>query len=286
MDQSGFQHFIPTLAETHNDHAQLVALAERWWDTTNTFHLPFGEATLTPLDFAAITGIRVGGDPLPLDDDLFRNHDALIHYLGRVPRMNERGIMRYGHLYKDYQGFVCDTEQSFGQLARVFLLYLLGVSLFATKDNRISLRFLPALRDLYRVHTYDWGGAALATIYGHMGHISRSSESTLSMGGYWRIWEVYHFRTPCFIHLLSSYIHLRLLICQSVLLQLWAYEFLGMRLPENTYADAEVIPRALRWARSTRGTKVGGKSLDRDRLFLNRLTENRVRCVSLLSLSA
>ena len=92
-----------------------------------------------------------------------------MHYLGRVPRMNERGIMRYGHLYQDYQDFVCDTEQSFGQLARAFLLYLLGVSLFATKDNRISLRFLPALRDLYRVHTYDWGGAALATIYGHMG---------------------------------------------------------------------------------------------------------------------
>ncbi|VVA37994.1 PREDICTED: MAINTENANCE OF MERISTEMS, partial [Prunus dulcis] len=56
------------------DRPLLVALAERWWDTTHTF--PFdevGEMTMTPTDFAAITGLRVGGKRLTYDLDIYRN---------------------------------------------------------------------------------------------------------------------------------------------------------------------------------------------------------------------
>ncbi len=59
------------------------ALAERWWDSTNTFHLKFGEMTITPLDFAAITGLRVGGDPIPFDSGWHLDPAAIRHYLGR-----------------------------------------------------------------------------------------------------------------------------------------------------------------------------------------------------------
>ncbi|KDP27014.1 hypothetical protein JCGZ_22089 [Jatropha curcas] len=36
----------------HNYKDLLGALAERWWDTTNTFHFPWGEMTMTPTDFS------------------------------------------------------------------------------------------------------------------------------------------------------------------------------------------------------------------------------------------
>ncbi|KAI8542864.1 hypothetical protein RHMOL_Rhmol08G0173100 [Rhododendron molle] len=70
VDAAGFGEFIQTLTRSRIDHAVLVALAERWRDTTNTFHLPIGEMTVTPADFATITGLRVGGEPIPFDSGI------------------------------------------------------------------------------------------------------------------------------------------------------------------------------------------------------------------------
>ncbi|KDP35067.1 hypothetical protein JCGZ_11037 [Jatropha curcas] len=47
----------------------LCALAERWWDTTNTFHFSWGELTLTPVDFSVISEIPFGIRPIELYDD-------------------------------------------------------------------------------------------------------------------------------------------------------------------------------------------------------------------------
>ena len=37
------------------------ALAERWWDTTHTFHIAGVEMTITPCDVYRLTGLRVDG---------------------------------------------------------------------------------------------------------------------------------------------------------------------------------------------------------------------------------
>ncbi|KDP20508.1 hypothetical protein JCGZ_05323 [Jatropha curcas] len=51
-------------------HKELLgALAERWWDTTNTFHFSWGELTMTPADFSVISGIPFGTQPIELYDD-------------------------------------------------------------------------------------------------------------------------------------------------------------------------------------------------------------------------
>ncbi|KAL7175238.1 hypothetical protein ACSBR2_028943 [Camellia fascicularis] len=40
----------------------LGALVERWWDTTNSFHFSATrEMTMTPYDFAMLTGVEIGG---------------------------------------------------------------------------------------------------------------------------------------------------------------------------------------------------------------------------------
>ncbi|KDP46459.1 hypothetical protein JCGZ_12942 [Jatropha curcas] len=43
------------------------ALAERWWETTNTFHTTIGEWTITPFEFAILIGIRFGSCLLDVD---------------------------------------------------------------------------------------------------------------------------------------------------------------------------------------------------------------------------
>lgn len=57
VDEAGFGQFIQILTQMKNNHAVLVALIERWRDTTNTFHFPLGEMIVTPLDLAVITGL-------------------------------------------------------------------------------------------------------------------------------------------------------------------------------------------------------------------------------------
>ncbi|KAI8530068.1 hypothetical protein RHMOL_Rhmol11G0026300 [Rhododendron molle] len=68
--EASFGKFIWTLSLVRVDHAVLVALAERWLDTTNTFHLPPGEMAVTPANFVAIIGLRVRGEPIPFDSGI------------------------------------------------------------------------------------------------------------------------------------------------------------------------------------------------------------------------
>lgn len=99
MDEVGFGEFIRTLSPVRNDHAVLVALAERWKDTTNTFRLPPGEMMVTPTDFTAVTDLRVGGEPIPFDKGIHEDPVALEWFLGRVPQIEE-GMVRYKQFKK------------------------------------------------------------------------------------------------------------------------------------------------------------------------------------------
>ncbi|MBI1572403.1 hypothetical protein, partial [Escherichia coli] len=99
MDEASFGVFVQTLTPARNDHAVLVALAERWRDTTNTFHLPPGEMIVTPVDFAAITGLRVGGEPIPFDSGIQEDRAALEWFLGEAPKIEE-GMARYDQFKK------------------------------------------------------------------------------------------------------------------------------------------------------------------------------------------
>ena len=40
-----------------------------WWDTTNTFHFPWGEMTITPEYYTALTGLTFIGNPVRLWSD-------------------------------------------------------------------------------------------------------------------------------------------------------------------------------------------------------------------------
>ena len=73
--EAGFSTFFEALSnhETHEykDLQLLLALAERFWDTTCTFHfLNIGEIMLTPYDFFVITGLRLGGKRILVNDSL------------------------------------------------------------------------------------------------------------------------------------------------------------------------------------------------------------------------
>ncbi|XP_026411879.1 uncharacterized protein LOC113307644 isoform X2 [Papaver somniferum] len=54
-------------------HAMVEYIVERFWDTTNTFHFPFGEMGFTPLDWVMLTGVTIGdGVDIPYDSQKYQ----------------------------------------------------------------------------------------------------------------------------------------------------------------------------------------------------------------------
>ncbi|KAL7176312.1 hypothetical protein ACSBR2_029789 [Camellia fascicularis] len=84
IDAVGFGPFASGLIQTRAEPLLYGALVERWWDTTDSFHFSsIGEVTLTPYDFAMLTGLRVGvGGPIPFHPDMAQWRAAYIHLLG------------------------------------------------------------------------------------------------------------------------------------------------------------------------------------------------------------
>ncbi|KAI8524807.1 hypothetical protein RHMOL_Rhmol13G0178500 [Rhododendron molle] len=238
---SRFGEFIRNLTPSKNDHAVLVALAERWRDTTNTFHLPLEEMTVTPTNFATITGLRVEGEPIPFDSGIQNDRAALEWFLGDVPKIEE-GMVRYKQFTR-YLKRKVTTEQEEEQMARAYLLYLFGATLYPGRRSKLHLTYLPALRDLRTASCFDWGGAALGAAYGFLGDSSRTEQSTAD---YWRVWE------------------------------LWAYEVLRMYPPICKHPDLSTLPRALIWSKKNMGTKEGRGDLNAFRLYLDDLRASQI----------
>ncbi|GMP37948.1 hypothetical protein CsSME_00009403 [Camellia sinensis var. sinensis] len=86
VDEAGFGLFCAGLSRLMVSRTLLGALVERWHDTTNSFHFSAtGDMTMTPYDFAMLTGLEVGGQPIPYDSDIGEWEAAWTYLLGAHP---------------------------------------------------------------------------------------------------------------------------------------------------------------------------------------------------------
>ncbi|RYQ89963.1 hypothetical protein Ahy_B09g096330 isoform J [Arachis hypogaea] len=113
------------------DEALVNAFVERWRPETHTFHMPFGECTITLQDVAYQLGLPV---------------DGRYETFGECPDgADDETVRRY---------------------VRAYIMMLLGTQLFADKSgNRVHIRWLPYVARLEEMGTYSWGSAALAWLY-------------------------------------------------------------------------------------------------------------------------
>ncbi|KAF5932472.1 hypothetical protein HYC85_028643 [Camellia sinensis] len=196
IDEAGLGIFCRGLSRLTTCRPLLAALAERWWDTTDSFHFSVaGDMTMTPYDFSMLTGIGVGGDPIPFDTDMDEWDAAQLYLLGTQPPLARAGFVRYSWFESHFRTQPALAEEAqmsleeVDQYARGFLMFLFGTTLFADRANTVPLCLLSALVDVRQIRHYDWGGAALATLYGYMSSSSRLSGQLLD--GYWRAWELW-----------------------------------------------------------------------------------------------
>ncbi|KAF5933444.1 hypothetical protein HYC85_029615 [Camellia sinensis] len=193
VDLTGFGPFCTGLSRCPARRTLMAALVERWWDTTNSFHFSAtGDLTMTPFDFAVLTGLDVGGWPIPYDEDMGQREATWIYLLGARPPVDRAsGRVRYTWFSSHFWRVEMEpgTPDEAAQYARGFLMFLFGTTLFADRGNTVGLYLLSALVDLSQVRRYDWGGASLATLYCYMSATSRGRGDLL--GGYWRAWELW-----------------------------------------------------------------------------------------------
>ncbi|KDP39784.1 hypothetical protein JCGZ_05085 [Jatropha curcas] len=119
--------------------AMRYALMERWNDCTHTFVFGFGEMTLTPADYVAVTGLRFAGPAAPLDA---RYQTATLG----------------AQLVRSLLGVTTPTRYT----AQGCVSYEV---LLCTSQNKGDPAVLVCLRDLGQVGSFDWATLALAHLY-------------------------------------------------------------------------------------------------------------------------
>ena len=173
IDAAGFGGLIDC-GYRYVDHSLTTALVERWRPETHTFHLPFGEATVTLQDVNVLWGLPIEGAVVSGVDDNLSTADAIAlcrRFLGVTPtqaQMSGKSVFGTVILDKLKQEFVeaeaTDEECIFR--ARLILFFLIGSTLLPdNNNNRINVFYLRFLRDLNRTASYSWGSAVLACLY-------------------------------------------------------------------------------------------------------------------------
>ncbi|KDP27522.1 hypothetical protein JCGZ_20135 [Jatropha curcas] len=159
----------------HNYKELLGALAERWWDTTNTFHFPWGEMTMTPTDFSVISRIPFGIRPIELYDD-WRTEvspDQMVELIGiDLPRIVGPG----------------STTPA--------------LSVSRRWKEKFNPSILKSLENLAHLEEYDWAGAILSRMYDDMCDLSRGHCKVSGTYYYWETWafEYFPYTHPELIH--------------------------------------------------------------------------------------
>ena len=130
----------------------ITALVERWRPETHTFHLPWGECTITLEDVALHLGIRFDGCVV-VRPSFLHWYELCHELLGEVPLENaHKGtVLKLTWLLSMFR-VPLPEEPTTHQLQcrfRAYIMYMIGGALIPDKSgNRVHSMYLNLLRDL------------------------------------------------------------------------------------------------------------------------------------------
>nr|XP_012570950.1 protein MAINTENANCE OF MERISTEMS-like [Cicer arietinum] len=155
------------------DVGLISTFVERWHRETNSFHLPFGEMTITLDDVATLLHISPHG----------KFFDAHVN-------MNTNNAARATHEYLGATWEESLAEINFNKF---------GNTIFADKTHtRVEAKYISLFIDLDRCRYYSWAAAALVFLYDNMG--DGVVHDTRQLGGYkilLQCWIYEHFPRIC-----------------------------------------------------------------------------------------
>ncbi|XP_058742850.1 protein MAIN-LIKE 1-like [Vicia villosa] len=228
----------------------ISAFVERWHPETSSFHMPFGEMTITLDDVSCLLHLPIKGEFWDPPSNITEEYAiALAVDMLGVPFEEAALEVRAcrGAYYKlEWMHTLFTRHRAasrFDCAARAYMMMLVGCTIFADKTfTLVEARYLLLFRDLAGCSRYSWGAAALVTLYKHLGDASMFTCKQL--GGY------------------------------ATLLQCWIHEYfpmVGRRRETRITTSGGGLPRAMRWA-----YKQGELKVDELRLVLDVLTPTDV----------
>nr|XP_029146227.1 serine/threonine-protein phosphatase 7 long form homolog [Arachis hypogaea] len=192
------------------DEPLVSAFVERWRPETHTFHMLFGECTITLQDMAYQLGLAVDGRYV--SDCLTDFHmyieggrPAWVWFeelLGVIPPPSQVQKFAVNCTWFQETFGECPEgadEKTVRRLARAYIIMLLGTQLFGDKSgNRIHIRWLSYVARLEEMGSYSWGTAALAWLYQCMCRVANRHvvklAGPLQLLQSWIFWRFSRFR--------------------------------------------------------------------------------------------
>ncbi|XP_072066438.1 serine/threonine-protein phosphatase 7 long form homolog [Arachis hypogaea] len=159
------------------DEPLVSAFVERWRPETHTFHMPFGECTVTLQDVAFQLGLPVDGEAVSGCLGEFETYmeggrpawEWFQDLFGELPPPNKVKQMTVHFTWFHERFSVLPpnaTEETVRIYARAYIMMLLSTQLFGDKSaNRVHLRWLPFVANSHpeqspttrSLHTYQTG---------------------------------------------------------------------------------------------------------------------------------
>lgn len=94
------------------DKHLLMALAERWWDSTHTFHLDeIREITMTPKNFSAIIGLPICRKLLEYDMEAHTKIVEVVMLFGEPIRSILKAKIKYKDIFSTYRHWKSQTPE-------------------------------------------------------------------------------------------------------------------------------------------------------------------------------
>ena len=150
--------------------------------TTCTFHFSgIGEMMLTPYDFSAITGIKLGGERIKVNDSI--TSAEINSLLGVIPSKIRSNNVPLMWLYTNIK-----SNKTVATGTHMYMLLFIGTLLCPDLGSTVSLCYLWSLRDIGKIKNNDWGGMVYATLSHFVTQLSRCS--LLSLGDAPFFWQV------------------------------------------------------------------------------------------------
>nr|XP_004516038.1 protein MAINTENANCE OF MERISTEMS-like [Cicer arietinum] len=194
IQESGLMHLSSGYL-TMADAGLISAFVGRWHREINSFHLPFGEMTITLDDVATLLHISPHGKifDAPLNMNTNNAARAAHEYLGAT-----WGVQYRLQWLRDLYSRLIQTNQ-FECAARTYLLHLVGCTIFSDKTHmRVVAKYVTLFIDLHRCRDYSWASAVLVFLYDNLG--DGVVHDTRQLGGYMTLlqcWIYEHFPRIC-----------------------------------------------------------------------------------------
>ncbi|XP_026417358.1 uncharacterized protein LOC113312837 [Papaver somniferum] len=199
IQSTGLLHAVENL-DLGYDKPLCSAFAERYYGETNTFHLLFGEMTMTPNDAKFITGLSIDGKAVKhkeyvqeLDwDNIYATKEVFQwdEEMTKLQMLVGKAKRRIFHLSKlralfsgtkklRAEGKEVTKERIFAT-ANVYVLYVLGSVIFPDVSGAlVNAKFIQLLQTFEKILKYSWGTAILAHSLNELRKASRAKRNQI-----------------------------------------------------------------------------------------------------------